>query len=95
MFGEVRKSDTEMLNNFKVTEFPKIVIITDPFAYEGEVYSGEIKYDRITKFLNNYSYKQASYKRAAEVVELTEQKYKSGVCKKSSSNICFLLFTDS
>lgn len=72
LFGEVRKSDTEMLSNFKVSEFPKIVIITDPFAYEGEVYSGEIKYDRITKFLNNYSYKQAAYKRAAEVVELTE-----------------------
>lgn len=72
LFGEVRKSDTEMLKNFGITEFPKIVVITDPFSYESEAYSGEIKYDRITKFLNNYSYKQASYKKAAEIVELTE-----------------------
>jgi protein disulfide-isomerase A6 len=57
LFGEVRKSDTPMLQNYKINEFPKIVIITNPHTYEGEVYSGEIKYDRITKFLNNYSYK--------------------------------------
>lgn len=94
LFGEVRKSDTEMLKRFGITEFPKIVVITDPYSFENEVYTGEIKYDRITKFLNTYSYKQAAYKKAADIVELTEQKYKSGVCKKTSSNICVILFTD-
>jgi len=57
VFGEVRKSDTEMINKFGITEFPKIVILTNPFTYETEVFKEEIKIDRITKFLNNYSYK--------------------------------------
>lgn len=61
LFGEVRKSDSVMLTRFGITEFPKIVIVTNPFIYESEVYNGEIKIDRITKFLNNYSYKQPSY----------------------------------
>lgn len=46
------------------------------------------------KFLNNYSYKAASYEKNLEIVELTLQKYKQGLCKKTSSNICIILFTD-
>lgn len=30
---------------FKVTEFPKIMVITDPQEHVGEVYNGDIKID--------------------------------------------------
>eukprot|EP00347_Sterkiella_histriomuscorum_P010918 403374430 len=94
MFGEVRKSDTVMINNFQVTEFPKLLVITNPYTFENEKYQGEIKIDRITKFLNNYSYKTMTVQKSLEIVELTEQKFKQGLCKRSSSNVCILLFSD-
>ncbi len=59
------------------------------------MYQGEIKIDLITKFLNNYSYKAPSYEKKLELVELTYKNYKSqGLCKKSQSNYCVILFTE-
>jgi hypothetical protein len=46
------------------------------------------------KFLNGYSYKQVAYEKPLEVAELTQAKYKAGLCKKTSSNICIVLFID-
>lgn len=45
LFGEVRKSDEKMAQMFKVTEFPKIMVITDPVEHVGEFYTGELKID--------------------------------------------------
>jgi hypothetical protein len=57
LFGEVRKSEADLIQKFKVMTFPTLLAVTDPFTHEGETYSGELKIDRLTKFLNNYSYK--------------------------------------
>jgi len=46
-----------MINRFGITEFPKIVVLTNPYTYETDAFKEEIKIDRITKFLNGYSYK--------------------------------------
>merc|ERR1712137_560252 len=45
IFGEVRKSDTELCEKFGVTEFPKIIVLTDPENFSGDEYSGELKVD--------------------------------------------------
>lgn len=64
LFGEVRKSsERELIERFKVTSFPTMMVITDPHGYEGEKYEGELKIDRLTKFLNQYSYKTATYEK--------------------------------
>jgi hypothetical protein len=96
LFGEVRKAEDKLAKQFKITEYPKILVITDPHNHEGEIYQGDLKIDLITKFLNNYSYKAATYEKKLEVLELTEERYKNhNLCRKSTSNICILLFTDS
>lgn len=77
LFGEVRKSsEGDLVAKFKVTQFPTLLVITDPQAHEGEVYSGELKIDRLTKFLNQYSYKQATYEKKLDLIQLTPAAYK-------------------
>ena len=48
-----------------------MLVITDPHSHEGEKYEGELKIDRLTKFLNQYSYKQATYEKKLEFSQLT------------------------
>lgn len=71
LMGEVRSSEAQLVRHFGISEFPKILVITEPHSHQGEVYNGEIKIDLITKFLNNYSYKAPSYEKKLEVLELT------------------------
>ena len=52
VFGEVRKSETDLITKYKVTQFPTLLVISDPHAYEGEAYQKDMKIDLITKFLN-------------------------------------------
>ena len=69
-------------------------MITDPANYEGELYTGDLKIDRMTKFLNNYSYKTFVFEKKLDFVQLTDQRYRTeGVCGKRSSNYCFIFFT--
>ncbi len=95
LFGEVRKSQAEdLVAKFKVTQFPTLLAITDPFSFESETYQGELKIDRLTKFLNQYSYKTAQYERKLDFTRLTQAKYKQqGLCGRKSSNICLVFFT--
>jgi len=93
LFGEVRKSDADLVAKFKVQAFPTLIVVTDPQSFEGEAYTGELKIDRLTKFLNQYSYKTASYEKKLEFQQLTLAKYKQGLCGKRTSNICLIFFT--
>jgi hypothetical protein len=94
LFGEVRKTDTAMINNFKVTQFPTLMVLTDPASFEGEKYSGDLKIDRINKFLNTYSYKTFVFEKKIDFIQLTDQKHRTeGLCGKRSSNLCFIFFT--
>jgi protein disulfide-isomerase A6 len=72
LFGEVRKSsDSDLIQKFHITQFPTMLVITEPHSHEGEKYEGELKIDRLTKFLNQYSYKQATYEKKLEFSQLT------------------------
>ena len=95
IFGEVRKSEADLISKFGVTQFPTILVITDPYDYKGDVFQKETKMDLITKFLQQYSYKAASYEKKVEIQHLTYNKYKKeNVCAKKSSNVCIILFDD-
>ena len=67
MFGEVRKSDTELCQKFNVNVFPSMLILTDPYEYGTEPFTGEFKIDLLNKFLNKYSYSAPKYEKKAEV----------------------------
>lgn len=56
LFGEVRKTETELINEFGITKFPTLLVVTDPIEHEKDVYEEELRMDRLTKFLNKYSY---------------------------------------
>lgn len=75
--------------------FPTLLVVTEPTEATSDVYQGELKIDRITKFLNNYSYKSATFEKKVEIQELTSSRLKTqGLCAKKSSNICLILFLD-
>jgi hypothetical protein len=44
------------------------LVVTDPVGYEGEAYTGDLKIDRLNKFLNNYSYKTFAFEKKIEFV---------------------------
>jgi hypothetical protein len=69
----VRKSSEQALvEKFKVTQFPTLLAITDPSGFEGEMYTGDLKIDRLTKFLNNYSYKTFTFDKKIDFLQLTD-----------------------
>ena len=77
-----------------MTAFPTLLVVTNPESHEGELYQGELKIDRLTKFLNQYSYKTATYTKRLDFLELTPAAHKQqGLCSKRSANICLLFFT--
>ncbi len=95
LFGEVRSTEREIIDKFKVTKFPTLLIITDPFEYQADLYENEFKIDLLNKFLNKYSYQDPKYEKKVELQKLTVKKYKNqGVCGKKSSNFCFIIFAE-
>lgn len=91
LFGEIRKSSTDLIAKFQVTAFPTLLVLTDPSESQGETFKGEMKMDQLNKFLNQYSYKTASYEKKLEFQQLTVAKHKAGLCKGAS--ICLIFFT--
>jgi len=47
IFGEVRKSDTDLCEKFGITVFPTIMALTDPDNHAGEAYSADFKVDQL------------------------------------------------
>jgi thioredoxin-related protein len=45
LIGEVRQSEAELVEKFKVTKFPTLLVVSDSENFQGEVYPGEIKVD--------------------------------------------------
>lgn len=56
VFGDVRGADKEFLKKFGVTSLPTLKVMTRPYDYAGEEYSGEYKKDQLMKFLREYAY---------------------------------------
>lgn len=45
LIGEVRNSEAALVDKFKVTKFPTLMIVSEAESDSGEVYTGEIKVD--------------------------------------------------
>ena len=81
LFGEVRKSEADLIQKFGIVQTPGILVVTDPQEFKGDLFQEEIKIDQITKFLNTYSYKTLEKK--TELQHLTYKKFKvNGLCAK-------------
>ncbi len=52
-----------------------------------------MKKDRITKFLNKYTYEQPKVVKTASIQDFNAKTYKAGLCAKKSSNFCLLIFS--
>ena len=94
VFGEVRESSASLINKFRITSFPTILVLGDPDNYSGVKYEGEFKKDQITKFLREHSssstLKRPNRGSTGELKELLPNMVRSGPCSPSDSNICLL-----
>lgn len=91
-FGEVRQSETELIQRFKIDKFPSLIVISDGENYDSIAYDGPMSRDSIEKFLNKYAYENIKVeKKATAAKELTEKVYNSNTCNNNDNkNICFV-----
>ncbi|EGR30193.1 hypothetical protein IMG5_138460 [Ichthyophthirius multifiliis] len=66
VFGEIRQSESSLVNKFKVVSFPTILALTDNDNYIGVKYEGAYKKDFIKKFLREYAYTTKSANKSAQ-----------------------------
>lgn len=94
-FGEVRQSETNLVNKFNIKKFPTLLVITDESNYKGVAYTEEFTRDAMQKFLNKYAYKKKENNINLEIKELTPSLYnKMNFCNKyDRKNICLIYFT--
>ena len=45
VFGEVQKSETDLVNQFQIFNFPTIMVLTEPENHVGEIYDGDLQID--------------------------------------------------
>jgi len=70
-FGEIKK-EPNLNAKFGVTEFPTLMVLTDPHNFKGEVYDmKEMKIDQLKKFLSTYAYAKTNKEKKAELIQLT------------------------
>lgn len=95
-FGMVRKTDIELVEKFKVTKFPTVIVVTNQYEYEGQRYESEDYSMRAFQdFFRPFAYgeKKKSSKPTA-LIELNEAKVKAGLCDERDSNYCLIFFSD-
>lgn len=97
-FGHVRDSESQLIKNYKVTKFPSVILVTNPYDNEGVVFPGEdYSMKAFQDFFRPYAYgekKKAS--KPTSMIELTETKMKQqGLCDEKDSNYCLILFLNS
>jgi len=98
LFGEVRQSSAELIEKFKITKIPTLMVLTDAEKSTGVFYEGNYKKDAIMKFLREYAYTSAKKKSnkvdRGEAMEITRSSLKeSQKCGGSDANLCFLMIT--
>lgn len=91
-FGEIRQSEKELVQRYKVDKFPTLLVVSDGENYEGVVYDGPMSRDKIDTFLNKFAYEVIkTEKRVESASELNEKVYNSNNCNPNDNkNICFI-----
>ena len=91
VFGEVRSSDTGLVNDFNIQTFPTLVGISDPNSY----YSGDYNRDKLEKWVRDFMYSNVNAKKNKNTVkELNKGIAAAGKCGKADSNLCFIWFME-
>jgi DnaJ family protein C protein 16 len=92
VFGEVRKSETSLIQKFQIYNFPTIMVLTDAENHVGETYDGLIKVDQVTKFVSSYANSKPKKVVRLEFLRLDERKVKSNqLCGDKQTDLCVLI----
>lgn len=96
LFGEIRQNNAELIERFKITKIPTLLVLTDSEKSIGVVYEDVYKKDAIMRFLREYAYTSKKKKNTksdkGEALEITKSSLKiSQKCGGSDPNLCFLM----
>jgi len=99
VFGEIRETNKKLIQKFRITQFPTIMVLTDPEIFEGVRYDNEMKKDQIVKFLREYAYSPTNkLKRktgtSGVLQKLTPDHLSKGICNENDNNFCLLLIVN-
>ncbi|CAD8107592.1 unnamed protein product [Paramecium sonneborni] len=96
VFGQVRNSDTKLIQQFQINNFPTLMVVTEPEQYRGVIYEqNDFKKDQIMKFLREYAYISKKVKKTHQAPrELSTLLIKSGSCTTKDTKMCFIIITE-
>lgn len=89
VFGEVRSTDTKLIEEFNVSAYPTIVGLSDPNVY----YSGDYNRDKLEKWVRDFLYSEVTKKKNS-YKELTKGLSNTGKCNAGDSSFCFIWFVE-
>ena len=91
IFGEVHKTQTELVELFKIKEFPTLMVMLDEEKNKYEIYKKKLNYESLKSYLNKFAVKT----KTAVVTKVKEMNYNIyntlGTCSNSDGkNVCLL-----
>jgi hypothetical protein len=94
IFGEVHKTQTELVELFKIREFPTLMVMLDEEKNKYEIYKNKMNYESIKSYLNKFVNKKKSVNNN-KIKEMNYNIYNTlGTCSNSDGkNICLLFLT--
>ena len=94
IFGEVHKTQTELVQLFKIREFPTLMVMIDEEKNKYEIYKNKMNYESIKSYLNKFVNKKKTVN-TNKIKEINYNIYNTlGTCSNSDGkNICLLFLT--
>ena len=95
IFGEVHKTQTELVELFKIREFPTLMVMLDEEKNKFEIYKRKMDYESLQSYLNKFAVK----KKSTTITKVKEMNYNIyntlGTCSNSDGkNICLIYLTN-
>ena len=94
IFGEIHKTQTELVQLFKIREFPTLMVMLDEEKNKYEIYKNKMNYESIKSYLNKFVNKKKKVN-TDKIKEINYNIYNTlGTCSNSDGkNICLLFLT--
>ena len=95
IFGEVHKNQNELVELFKIKEFPTLMVMLDEEKNKYEIYKRKLDYESLKSYLGKFADKQ-KLTNVAKVKEINYNIYNTlGTCsEKKKKNICLIYLTN-
>ena len=95
IFGEVHKNQNELVELFKIKEFPTLMVMLDEEKNKYEIYKRKLDYESLKSYLGKFADKQ-KLTNVAKVKEINYNIYNTlGTCSDSDGkNICLIYLTN-